>query len=136
MHRFGRLLALSAAIALVIGAPAEAQNAKCTRESGPAPAAGTALSSPVTLTPDREAEVINFGAGRGTQERDILITASKPLPKSVTPRQIGLDVPRRFERVGTTRWRAFRCWLPDSQSPRSARIAGRFASRPVLMGTA
>jgi hypothetical protein len=102
MHRFGRLLALSAAIALVIGAPAEAQNAKCTRESGPAPAAGTALSSQVTLTPDREAEVINFGAGRGTQERDILITASKPLPKSVTPRQIGLDVPRRFERVGNT----------------------------------
>ena len=102
MHRLGRLLALSAAISLAIASSAGAQNGRCTRQSGPAPAAGPRLTSPVTLTPDREAEVINFGAGRGTQERDILITADKPLPRSVTPRQIALDVPRRFERVGNT----------------------------------
>jgi hypothetical protein len=102
MRRLGRFLTLSAAISLIAAASAAAQTANCNRESGPPPAAGPPLKSPVTLTPEREAELINFGSGRGTKERDIVVTADKPLPKSVTPSQIGLDVPRRFERVGDT----------------------------------
>jgi hypothetical protein len=54
------------------------------------------------LSPERSAEIVNFGNDRGTKERDVVIEAKKALPKSLTPKQIGLDVPRRFERASET----------------------------------
>jgi hypothetical protein len=42
-----------------------------------------------------------MGALRGVGETDITVSASPALPKTVTPTDITLDVPRRFDRSGT-----------------------------------
>jgi len=58
------------------------------------------VDPPIRLSPDRTAELRNFGAGRGRKEIPVLIEASDPLPESLSPDQLTLDAPRPFERVG------------------------------------
>src|SRR5919109_1564012 len=96
-----RVIGLVVVMVLLLPAPS-AVGKTCTRQSGPAPSVGSKLKSPIKLTPERDTELVNFGSERGIKERDVLVLADDPLPKSVTPNQIGLDLPRRFERVSDT----------------------------------
>jgi len=100
MKKMSLALSVIFAIAAAAAAPAPAKGVECTRASGDSGRLGPALASPIKLTPDRAGETLNFGSTRGTRDRDILVTADKPLPASITPDQIVLDLPRRFERAG------------------------------------
>ena len=98
------LLGVSLALgAVVFDAPALAANGPgdCTRRAGeftPAPA----IKTPIALTPDPDAQVVNFGGGRDQHEVDVVVNMKPALPQSVTPEQIDIDVPRRLRRVGDT----------------------------------
>jgi hypothetical protein len=100
-HRAVLLLGLALALGAVVATPAVAAAAEpeCTRRAGeftPAPA----LKTPVALTLDPDAQVVNFGGGRDQQEVDVVANMKPALPQSITPEQIDIDVPRRLRRVG------------------------------------
>ena len=82
--------------------PATAAEAPtCTRRAGQF-AEGTPVKDPVTLAPDPDTQVINFGGRRQPQEVDIVVGIKPPLPPEVTPAMIDIDVPRRLRRIGDT----------------------------------
>jgi len=55
---------------------------------------GTALSSPIALTPSSSSaqRIVNLGTSRVTKVvRELVFTADKPLPDSLTPQQLNFD---------------------------------------------
>lgn len=72
----------------------------CHRPSG-STATGTHVTPEVALASPAPADPMNMGSLRGVGETDITVSASPALPKTVTPRDITLAVPKRFERSGT-----------------------------------
>jgi len=54
----------------------------------------------ITLKPEAADGTINFGGTRGTKATDVVLLASKPLPRGFSGAQLELDSPRRFARTG------------------------------------
>ena len=63
---------------------------------------GKEISPRITLKPEAASEVINFGGTRGTRSVDVVLLASRPLPKEFSVKQLELDSPKRFRRTGQT----------------------------------
>jgi hypothetical protein len=103
--RLGRFLALafclSVAFAPAASASAPPEQKQCVRTAGQF-SRGTAFKQPVTLTPDVPAETVNFGGDRGWQFADVVLRSSQPLPGSLKPSQLDIEVLRRFTRQSET----------------------------------
>jgi hypothetical protein len=84
---------------LAVPAAAAAEEA-CNKTSAEV-TSGEVVSPTVALQSSGTADPINMGALKGTGITDVTVSASPALPKSVTPGQITLDVPKRFTRNGT-----------------------------------
>jgi hypothetical protein len=80
---------------------------------------GKAVTPPITLTADQEANVVNFGSSRGNEYVDVILKASAALSADVTPEQIVVDVPRRLSRQGAT--------LPSATAPKPTVTPPRIA---------
>lgn len=81
------------------GAASEA--AQCTRRAGEFKP-GPAVTPAVNLTPDLPTQTVNFGGGRGWQFAEVVLSASRPLPKSFAPSNLDIEVLRRFTRQSET----------------------------------
>lgn len=102
---FGRASAvLTAALAscLLLASSAYAEDDKCVLRANKPPLKGKKLRPPITLTAEPGAEIVNFGASRGTKSLYVVLKASRPLPGNLKPGQLELAVPRPPRRVSDT----------------------------------
>jgi hypothetical protein len=98
--------------------PSRTDAAECTGRGGPPEDPGPPLEKSVKLTPVQPAEIVNFGPGDianiaedgtdfsfdddyASKEIDIVIAASRRLPKGLEPSHIELNAPRRLTRADT-----------------------------------
>jgi hypothetical protein len=100
-----RILALALLAVALLWAPAASgatpEQADCTRKSGEF-TPGRKIDPPITLTPDAATQTVNFGGGRGYQFADVVVKASAPLPASVKPQDLDIEVQRRIVRQSDT----------------------------------
>lgn len=114
LHLTGWLLAVGL---IVLSFPAGASADETCHEPKPVTPTDLALRKPVTLQTGVTADPINLGGLRGTAMDDITVTASPALPKNFNPKQITLDVPKRFARSGATISTSYLNW-PTFTTPR------------------
>lgn len=96
------LIAITA-VPLVLPVTSALADTSCPRPANrPTKGAGKEISPRITLKPETAGEVINFGGTRGTRSVDVVLLASRPLPKEFTVKQLELDSPKRFRRTGQT----------------------------------
>jgi len=103
LGHWGRLVGVCCAAA-AIGAALPAAQAqaepRCTRQVEPPGSTGT-VEPQVSFETDGPANPMNMGGLRGTGMTDIAVTATPPLPESITSQDITVAVPQRFARSGT-----------------------------------
>jgi hypothetical protein len=89
------------AVAICAAVPVAQANAEptCSRSVEPPPS--TAKTKPISLEADGPANPMNMGGLRGTGMTDIAVTATPPLPASVTSADITIALPQRFARSGS-----------------------------------
>jgi hypothetical protein len=92
------------------GSQPASEEGDCVRQAGEG-RAGPALEPTVKLVPepDSASQVVNFGGSRGWQFADVVLNARPALPKSLEPREIRLEVLRRFTRTSDS--------LPTASAP-------------------
>jgi hypothetical protein len=108
----------AAGLAICAWSPSRAEATDCTRDAGPPERPGPPLKNPIKLTPVEPTATVNFGPGDlvtigggtligvgegyASKEIDVVLTASRRLPKSVKPSQIEINAPRRLARADPT----------------------------------
>jgi hypothetical protein len=78
------------------------RNAPCSLEANVRPKKGGGLHRPINLTAEPAVGTLNFGTDRSTKSLYFAVKASRPLPKSLTPDQLEIAVPRPPMRVSDT----------------------------------
>lgn len=102
VHRCAVVALAAAFLVAPASASAVGGNDGCTLQANKTAVPGPQVRPKITLVAEPSTEVVNFGGSGGTKSFDVELTASSPLPPSVTPQQIELDSPKRFRRVGAT----------------------------------
>src|SRR5262252_3851035 len=98
----GWFIAVLVCAPLLVPQPAVAATSPCPRHLNDG-TAGTALSSPIALTPAASSaqRIVNFGTSRVTKVvKELVFTADKPLPNSLTLQQLNFDA--LISRAGDT----------------------------------
>lgn len=99
------LLCLGTWLACLLSLPATAiadNEPVCPLGANITPQPAPPLAEPITLAPSEPNEILNFNGERETKSFDVVLRASQPLPPSLTPAQLALDVPERFKRISDT----------------------------------
>lgn len=72
----------------------------CPRPANRPAADGSPIDPKIALKAEAATEAINFGGDRGTKSIDVILLASRPLPKTFSVKQLEIDSPKRFARIG------------------------------------
>jgi hypothetical protein len=89
----GWLVGVLVCAPLLVQQPASADTNPCPRQLNDG-TTGAALSPPIALTPASSSSqrIVNFGTSRATKVvRELVFTADRPLPNSLSPQQLNFD---------------------------------------------
>jgi hypothetical protein len=78
------------------------KEAPCSLRANMRPTKGSGLRRPINLTAEPAVGTLNFGTDKGTKSLYFAVKASRPLPRSLTPKQIEIAVPRPPQRISDT----------------------------------
>src|SRR5918999_3417805 len=95
------LTSVTVGVALLVPTVAVAQECSRASEAAPESIKLSKKVETITLTPDLQSDVVNFGGDRGDKEIDFVFDTSRRLPADLMPSHLALEVPRRWRRADT-----------------------------------